>query len=168
MTKRDIEKIEFELSIILPSHYVSFVLEFPNVLKIVHDKFEDSTFSQFYDNSDRLIELNNLLRLHWPDKLIKNRFCIGESGCGDYFLINLEDPFDTKVYLFDHEECAETCYDENNDIWHWDRFPQYENINAYEESILMIYGDPEELDNLSKTNPKALEDYLSELKANMR
>jgi hypothetical protein len=118
MTQQDIKEIEAALSIVLPKHYVEFMLDFPIALTLVQEEFDDSSF--FYNNSKYLIKVNSFFGFHGQDKFIKNKLCIGENGGGDYYLINLEDHSDQEVLYLDHEESVEKFYDQEHDTWNWE------------------------------------------------
>lgn len=161
MTRQDIEKIETQLSIKLPGHYISFVLDFPKALTAIQTAFEDPASSAFYNNAQPLILLNEHLRFHTTETFIKKMFCIGENGGGDYHLINLENPADEQVHIFDHEEPI------GNNFATYEGFERHENLQEFKTSILALYGDPYELEQLANTAPEALQKYLSNLKTDL-
>lgn len=99
MTDAELQLIEKELSVGLPSSYKTFVLSFPEDLALAAGDFE------FYSEALRVLEMNRDLRRTpfyqgrpWPERL----FAIGENGCGDYYFLDLKDQSGAVMFV-DHE-----------------------------------------------------------------
>ena len=138
MKLADIQELESKLKIKLPKYYVSYVLSFPDVLSLIHDKYEDSSYSNFYDDAEHLVRINLFLS---KNTIFNKKFCIGDNGGGDFFLVDLANHENEKVYCFDHEESVEEHYDDTNGTLNWEALDSYQNLEAYKNSILNIFGD---------------------------
>lgn len=134
MTPEEIKRIEKELSIDLPGHYATFLSNFDGLstpdVNIGH---------LLYSRADDLIEMNRMIGFHLTDKIIKNKLIIGDNGGGDFYIIDLVDKSDETVYVFDHEETVENCFDEAKGTFDWDRFDKYETIDNYRISIQEMF-----------------------------
>jgi len=93
----DLEKIETQLDIELPSVYKSLVLAFPIPACV------GNTDTYLWDSADALIEENLALRAGrygaepWP----KHAFCLGHAGGGDVYALDLRQ-IDAPVVWVDH------------------------------------------------------------------
>lgn len=93
----DIEKIEQRFDIDLPGPYRQFLTQYPASLRRT-----DAAVWEVLDDADRIIAINELLEANhvtgWPDSF----FAVGESGCGDYYGIDLDEG-DGEIYFWNHE-----------------------------------------------------------------
>ncbi|MDW7693035.1 SMI1/KNR4 family protein [Flammeovirgaceae bacterium SG7u.111] len=138
MKLEDIRIIEQELGITLPKHYVKYITNFPITLKELKTQIGELLF--LYDNPEQLISTNRFLGFHGSDKFIKDKLCIGENGGGDYYLIDLCNPFDQKVYFFDHEESVEKYYNQEENTWEWNKLESCDNLKEHENEILELFN----------------------------
>jgi len=97
MTTLDIENIEKSLDILLPEYYKKFMFNYP--LDFANESTADYELISY---PEKLIEENiNAYKDLWGKQLNKQYFIIGENGCGDYFLIDLDQ--DNGVFSFFHD-----------------------------------------------------------------
>ena len=134
MNLDDIRKIEQELEINLPGHYIKYITNLPTVLTELKEQLGELPF--LYDNPEQLILLNQHLGFHRSDKFIKHKLCIGENGGGDYYLIDLNVSTNEKVYLLDHEESVENYYNKETDTWEWESLEFCENLRGTKQKFL--------------------------------
>lgn len=81
----------------LPETYLSFMENYPPVLR---DTGDTASF-ELLDDMTELKQANEHIKN--IDMLIEDDyFCIGTSGCGDYYLINLSES-DPEVIFWNHE-----------------------------------------------------------------
>ena len=102
MKKEEIHKIEFELGITLPTHYTSYLTNFPPELLDLKNQLGELTF--IFDRVEQIIIINQALGFHKHNKSIKKKFCIGSNGGGDFYLIDLDNMNNERIYYYDHEE----------------------------------------------------------------
>jgi hypothetical protein len=126
MTADEVTQIETELDIKLPQHYVDFILRFPG---LVRSEIDVSHF--LYSSADQLIETNIMMGFHSDMKIIKHKLIIGDNGGGGFYLIDLRNPADERVYIFDHEESTALSVDS---------FEYYETLESYLENISQMFG----------------------------
>ncbi|KXX71141.1 SMI1/KNR4 family protein [Flammeovirga sp. SJP92] len=134
----DIRKIELELNIELPQHFIDYITNYPIELTKLKTMLGELLF--LYDDPEQLISINQYLGFYGSEKLIKQKLCIGENGGGDYYLINLKELSDEKVYFWDHEESTERFYNEKTDTWEWEKLEFSKNLKEHEKEILEIFG----------------------------
>ncbi len=110
--KHDIDRIETELAVTLPTHYRDFLASFPSTLiETKADlgwKQEAPADREFRNDPDEIVSLNRDVRSPgtpwtedegpWPDRY----FVIGDDECGNYWVIDL-DSDDEGVWFYDHE-----------------------------------------------------------------
>lgn len=93
----DIYRIEQQFNIELPNLYRQFLIGYPKKLR----ETDAAVFEVLYD-ADRVIAVNEYMdATHltgWPDTY----FAVGETGCGDYFGIGLEED-DGEIFFWHHE-----------------------------------------------------------------
>jgi hypothetical protein len=130
----EIQRIERELSIDLPAHYVTFLLKFEGL-----NNPEFDIGHLLYSSAEDLIEMNKLAGFHLTDKIIKNKFIIGDNGGGDFYLIDLINKADQTVYVLDHEETVENCFDNTRGTFEWDKFDKYDTVDSYRISIQEMF-----------------------------
>lgn len=135
MTIKEIEIINESLKIDLPRFYVKYMLNFPEIMKKIHNLYEGPTYSNFYNNYEDLIRINKILGFYNESKFIKNMFCIGENGGGDFVLIDLNNKVE-KVFCFDHEEIV------SNNEFNISNLEYYSSLDEYLDSIIEIFGIP--------------------------
>ena len=99
MTEAELVHIEAELDIELPSTYRKFIANYPAMLL---RPGTDATKFELLNSPDNIIKLNQVVRswssFDWPDEYL----VIGQSGCGDYYAIDVDDEY-SPVYLWNHE-----------------------------------------------------------------
>jgi hypothetical protein len=98
MTETDVNRIESLLTITLPSDYRQFLLAYPK------DMPADSARHEIFESADAIIGHTEELRAgllpetSWPDDML----VIGDSGCGDFYCLDLsEEP--PSVVCWNHE-----------------------------------------------------------------
>ena len=113
MKPEEIELIEEELGVSLPSSYRKFIESYPDDIASILGDFE------MISDCARLLEMNKDLRSHpfyrfppWP----KHFFAIGENGCGDYYFLDLRDRAGT-VRFVDHEKLSDERIASNVAEW---------------------------------------------------
>lgn len=134
MRSEEIERIEKELGINLPPHYTTFLSTFEGL-----NSFEVDISHLLYSNADAVIQINKMLGFHLTGKIISNKLIIGDSGGGDFYLIDLVDKTNEAVYVFDHEETVENCFDKRTGTFHWHRLDKYDTVESYRISILQMF-----------------------------
>lgn len=98
MTVIELDDIGISLGIALPEYYKNLMTSYP--LEI-----EDAGEFELINYPEKLIEENKRAYIDlWGRPLNKKYFIIGENGCGDYFLIDLDS--DKGVMWFEHESNA--------------------------------------------------------------
>ncbi|BDD04547.1 SMI1/KNR4 family protein [Aureibacter tunicatorum] len=128
---KSIREIESKLNIYLPSDYVNLLLNFPDEIISAELNFEN-----LLDNSNRIIEINLLLRkMEVPEGYL----AIGYDVTATHFFIKLDDE-DQAVYEYNIAEIAFENYEEDDD-----------------ENYIF--------ENLIKRRYKNLEEYVDELKS---
>src|SRR5690349_11646596 len=100
MTDAELAKIESELELELPDYYREFMRNYPAPLLAIPN---GPSLGQLSNSPDHIIELNRIVRMmqcfDWPEEYL----AIGESGCGDYYAIDMDDEY-SSVYLWNHEQ----------------------------------------------------------------
>lgn len=101
----DIQKIEKELGITLPPHYISFMQQFNGFASDQGDLVD-----LVYTDADRFIEMNQAILPQLPEGTAKGKvIIIGNSPWEALHLINVQDATDERVYCFnDDDESLET------------------------------------------------------------
>ena len=145
MSTVDIKAIEQALSIQLPSHYINFMAGYQP--ESAH------MGSVIYTDAGQLIAFNKKLGFYGTEKSIKHRYVIGGEG-GDWYLISLDNPDDTRVFYFDHEASVEECYDEATGSWDWDAFESNENLPAVLEELMPLFDEYLENDETDEDDDK--------------
>ena len=134
MTTEEINRIEKELSVDLPQHYTTFLSTFEGL-----NNPELDIGQLLYSNADDLIEMNRIVGFHLNDKIIKGKLIIGDNGGGDFYLIDHIDKSDETVYVFDHEETVEKCFDAEKGTFDWSKFDQYDTVESYQNSVQEMF-----------------------------
>jgi hypothetical protein len=93
-----------------------------------------------YSSADRLIEINRTVGFYSDTQIIKKKLIIGDNGGGDFYLLDLVDPSDKRVYIFDHEESVENNFNTKTKTWNWGGFEHYENLESYKRSLQELFG----------------------------
>ncbi|WP_338763220.1 SMI1/KNR4 family protein [Bernardetia sp. ABR2-2B] len=140
MKTSDIKEIEALFNIQLPIFYTSFITNYPKILTEILVQYEDKTYSNCYDSKEELIRINQLLGFYGEDKFIKHKFCIGENGGGDYYLIDINNSTNEKIYVIDHEESAELYYDSSTDTWNWENVDSFNGMAEFSNFILSLFS----------------------------
>jgi len=135
MRPEEIKRIEEELGVDLPSNYVTFLSTFKGL-----NNPEIDIGHLLYSSPDDLIEMNKMVGFHLNDKIMKGKLIIGDNGGGDFYLIDLIDKSDETVYVFDHEETIENCFDKEKGTFDWARFDRYDTVDRYRTSIQEMFG----------------------------
>lgn len=99
ITNADISSIQTALDLELPDFYCDFVLDYPGLLL---NACEESSPIQLSNSADRIIQLNRDVRSSQHNDWEHEHFVIGESGCGDYYAIDVS-AVDSPVYFWNHE-----------------------------------------------------------------
>jgi hypothetical protein len=135
MKDYEIKRIEKELGVELPEHYVKFLLHFSGL------KNEEVDIENFlYSNPDQSIEMNRMIGFYSNSKIIKKKLIIGDNGGGGFYLIDLVNPNDKKVYVFDHEESVENYFDEKTETWNWGGLEHHETLESYKNTLEAMFG----------------------------
>lgn len=135
MDTKEIERIEEELGVELPGHYLTFLSSFEGL-----SNSEFDIGHMLYSRADQIIEMNQSVGFHKNDKIIKNKLIIGDSGGGNFYLIDLVDKSNETIYVFDHEETVENCFDREKGDFDWSRFDKYDTLNSYRIAIREMFG----------------------------
>lgn len=96
MSEQDVATIETQLNKVLPNSYRNLLLNYPTELIGLGSPANDVDGYSLKNNAKEIIELNKFIP-GLPDFYI----CIGEDGCGNFFLINLKNE---AIYFLDHEK----------------------------------------------------------------
>lgn len=101
MDSGEIKSIESELDIELPELYLELLLNYPTALlgEGVH-----ASEVELLNSPSSLIELNKFVREANGIDIDASHFLIGESGCGDYYFIDLDED-ESSVYFWNHDIC---------------------------------------------------------------
>ncbi len=135
MKDDEIKRIEKELDVELPHHYVTFLLGFNG---LNNPEIDIENF--LYPNPDHLIEMNRMIGFYSDSKIIKRKLIIGDNGGGGFYLIDLVNPNDKRVYIFDHEESVENNFDKKTETWNWEGLEHYETLERYKNSLQEMFG----------------------------
>ena len=128
MKPQEIQKIHKRLAISLPQHHVNFLLAFEGF-----GKYNEIDISNFlYADADVTVKMNQRFGFYRGDKVITNKFIIGDNGGGDLYLIDLNNPADERVFVFDHEEFSGQLNLES--------LKYYDTIAAYRKSLEELFG----------------------------
>ena len=99
MTEVDLALIQSELDLEVPEYYREFILNYPEAL---HAPGCHAWQVELSDVANHVITLNHQVRssqsIDWEDEY----FVIGESGCGDYYAIDIDD-VESPVYFWNHD-----------------------------------------------------------------
>ncbi|MDC0936304.1 SMI1/KNR4 family protein [Pirellulales bacterium] len=124
MTEADIEFVQSELDVEIPKFYRDFLLAYPDELRAPGCH---AWQVEILDVAERIVELNREVRMShaidWDDEY----FVIGESGCGDYYAIDIDD-VESPVYFWNHDFGDFDEREESNSLEH--RVEQ--TMHAYE------------------------------------
>ena len=99
MEKKDIAKIEKQLKIELPDFYKNFMMAYP---KELYEDWCSISQMEFIDSPQDIIKINEDVRKSPHLDIDGEYFVIGVNGCGDYFVIDLNDD-ESPVYFWNHE-----------------------------------------------------------------
>jgi hypothetical protein len=135
MSDQQIGVIEKKLGINLPRHYISFLLDFEG---IKHLELDLGNF--LYNTPDEVVNMNQVVGFYANSNTIKNKLVVGDNGGGDFYLIDLLNPNDKKVYVFDHEESFENNFDRVTNSWNWAGFEYYNSLKSYKKKLEEIFG----------------------------
>lgn len=114
MTSDDVDRIEARLGVSLPPEYREFVIDYPADLGVCASDHE------IWNQADAVIEATDRLRLGenpdvtWPYNMV----VIGDSGCGDYYCLDISQ-FPSPVVCWNHEISEFECV--ASSIQHWYR-----------------------------------------------
>jgi hypothetical protein len=133
MTSEDIKLINTTIGIQLPNHYVSFMLQFPKELHDLLSPYDDVIGNCLQNNESVLIRLNTSLNCYNSSGFIKNKFAIGEDGCGNYYFIDLVQSQNEKIYFFDHES-----YDSNLTNIDWEEMVVANNLLEFKIELIKL------------------------------
>ncbi|OEG73026.1 hypothetical protein BEL05_06405 [Shewanella colwelliana] len=108
MTLDDIELIQKRTNIQLPPCYVDIVTNYP--VELLETDAQDFGL---LDDADEIIEENNTVRKegYFGEKWPEHYFIIGQNGCGDYYVTNLNST-EFSVGFADHESMSCNLYAE--------------------------------------------------------
>jgi hypothetical protein len=135
MNEQEITQVEKSLEIKLPSYYIDFMGDYPFSKMDIDSPYLEMRNNFLINDPAYLTDLNENLKFHQDNGYIQNRFCIGENGGGDFYLINIQNLSDKAVYLFDHEESAENHYNPETKEWDWAQLKVFDSLAEYSEWI---------------------------------
>ena len=98
MTNDDVDRIEARLGVSLPSDYREFVIDYPT------DLHADTYAHEIWNEPDPIIDATDRVRfgenpeVRWPHEMI----IIGDSGCGDYYCLDLSQ-LPSPIVCWNHE-----------------------------------------------------------------
>lgn len=81
-----------------------------------------------------------MLGFHLNDKIIKRKLIIGDSGGGNFYLIDLANPSDERVFVLDHEEGIENNFNEETETLNWEKFDNYDTLESYRRGLKEMFG----------------------------
>lgn len=131
MTQSEINKIEVELGVGLPQHYKHFLLNYPKELLGLGSPHNGVTWLELKNQADDIIKTNKEIGCYLDNGVIYNKLCIGESGGGDYYFIDLINKDDTKIYFIDHECSYYDHYNEETNEWNWDKLVRHLSFDDF-------------------------------------
>lgn len=131
MTQSEIDKIEAELGVDLPQHYKHFLLNYPKELLGLGSPHNGVTWLELKNQADDIIKTNKDISCHLDNGVVNNKLCIGVSGGGDYYFIDLIDKDDTKIYFIDHESSYNDYYNEETNEWNWDKLVRHLSFDDF-------------------------------------
>ncbi|NOY41000.1 MAG: SMI1/KNR4 family protein [Planctomycetes bacterium] len=123
MTKADFALIQSELDLELPDFYWEFVHDYP---KALHAPGCHAWQVELLDLAHRIITLNQQIRSFQTIDWEEEYFIIGESGCGDYYAIDIDDN-ESPVYFWNH------------DIGDFDDREEIDSLDHFAEHIIQMY-----------------------------
>lgn len=138
MSSEDIKRVEQELKVKLPDHYIEYVTSIPS--KVIGIKKQLGYFPFLFDNPEEIITVNQHLGFYDTSKFIKHKLCIGENGGGDYYLIDLNEVTNQKVYFFDHEESVDNYYNKETNTLEFEKLDFSGDLKAHINEVLEIFG----------------------------
>src|SRR5262245_61779732 len=100
MTQQDIDHIEGRLGVRLPSDYCTFMTSYPQLSKAVAGIAQHEILSDARSiiRENERVRAGELPLRSWPHDL----FVIGDSGCGDYYCLDLSESVPA-VVCWNHE-----------------------------------------------------------------
>lgn len=112
MTETDVDRIESSLAVTLPDEYRRLLMEFPS------DLSADWARHEIFCSADWIIKQTQSTRLgaikrRWPTHMI----VIGDSGCGDFYCLDLSDR-PASVVCWDHEKRRFEFMASSIEQWH--------------------------------------------------
>ena len=134
-----IEKVEQELNIQLPSFFADFYKEKKKLIRKFKKLSNDDDYITLTTDFSWMIEFNrDFHKLPRTEGLCKNKICIGTDGCGNDSFISL-DGKDTRVFKIDHEIANDLIDKETGDfMWEDDRMESYESLANYLEEEIKV------------------------------
>ena len=136
LSEADFQQIENTLAIELPAHFKSFHLQHQSLIKELKELVNelDQSISLATD-LESILMINQFLQVPKTEGPFRYKFSIGQDGCGNFALIDLKNPDNTKVYYSDHDEYDfEEIFDQSTNDFKWDSFEGLSrgaNIEAY-------------------------------------
>ena len=99
MDSNEINSIENELDIELPKYYLELLFNYPS--RLLGEGIHASEV-ELLNSPNNIIDLNKLVRESNGIDIDASHFLIGESGCGDYYFIDLDEN-ESSVYFWNHD-----------------------------------------------------------------
>ncbi len=101
----DIQMIEERLGIRFPEYYSRFHRE---ERALIHEMRASDSAPEDHSiclatDPNTIVEANELGGLPCSDGPLRGKIIIGSDGCGNFSLLNLDDPDDRTIYFIDHD-----------------------------------------------------------------
>lgn len=136
---KQIEKVEQELNIKLPSFFISFYKEHEALIRKLKKISNDEDYITLTTDFNWMITFNrDFHNLPRKTGLCKNKICIGSDGCGNDSFISLDEN-DKRVFKIDHEIANELIDTKTGDFnWEDDRMEKYNSLKQYLDEEIKI------------------------------
>ncbi len=136
----NLDRIEKELDIKLPSFFKKFHLEKAELINKFHNISNDFNYIVISSDTDWIIQYNrDFLKLPRSHGICRNKLCIGTDGCGNNSFISIIGD-DQRVFFIDHEYAEQLMNQTINDFeWENEELEKYKSLEEYLKFYLEIY-----------------------------
>lgn len=136
----DVEKVEKELGIKLPSFFTEFHRQNVEMIGELRLAANDFDYIVISSDADWMIQHNrDFLRLPREVGLCRNKICIGTDGCGNDSFISIVDD-DPRVFFIDHEIAEKLIDIEIEDFrWEDEELNKFSSLTDYVKYYIEIY-----------------------------
>lgn len=124
LSAKDLAILEERLGISLPPHYKDFNLHQHPLIDRLREHGENDDTLTLITDLDFLLEISGFFEIPKSEGPCRNKFVIGQDGCGNFYLIDLLDHENTKVYFLDHDSYEEEeVFDVEKNDYKWEEHP---------------------------------------------